>query len=190
VAGILGLSQLLDVAIRSSNMHSGSRLELIERVVAETGDENALWLLAGLVVAPAIAEELLFRGLLLRTFARHWGLAAGMLLSAAFFGAAHMDLAQGLAAGILGLYLALVAVVTGSIRSAIGCHLINNFAALAGSSGITQGVPGGSAATLVTAAAALSVGLVVLFRALPPAWAVRAAWEARGPATNSEHPEH
>jgi len=164
VAGMLGLSQLLDAAVRSSQLHAGSRLELIDRIVAESRDENALWLLAGLAIAPAIAEELLFRGLLLRLFIHYWGLIVAVPLSAALFGAAHMDLAQGLAAMVLGLYLASVVIVTGGLRTAIACHLVNNAAAVLGSASLVRSGWGDSIFVLPAASAALLLALLLLFR--------------------------
>ncbi len=124
--GCLGLSHLLDAATRQLAVREESQLAAIEATIQSAAGPSLPLLLVGLALAPGIAEELLFRGLLLRASARRLGTLPAMLLCAGLFGAAHLDLLQGLGAALLGVYLALVVVVTGSLRVAIVCHVLNN----------------------------------------------------------------
>jgi len=85
------------------------------------------WLvIIALGVAPAIGEELLFRGLIQQT-ARHW-VAPGtaVLISAFLFGVLHLDLAQSSAAFLMGLYLGIAVERSGSLFVAMAAHGLNN----------------------------------------------------------------
>lgn len=72
-----------------------------------------------------IAEELLFRGIVLRTL-RPWGKQAAILISALVFGLFHGNVAQIPFAFAVGVVLGYVA-VEHSILWAIVLHIINNF---------------------------------------------------------------
>lgn len=129
-AGLLALSALLDAALHGLGLRDGSRLARIEEMLA--GVEGGDWLivLGGVALAPAIAEELLFRGALLDALLRRGPAWLAVAISAAVFGAAHLDLAQGGATAILGLYLGAVSVATGTVRVGIAAHFLNNAVAL------------------------------------------------------------
>lgn len=79
----------------------------------------------------AVLEELAFRGVLLRIFARLWGTRTGVLLSSLLFGLAHF--AHGSWLGILGITvnagvaLGLLYVITGRLWMSIGMHLGYDF---------------------------------------------------------------
>lgn len=130
VAGALGLSMGLDVALAWAEVWEGSRLEWLDRALYDASANAWAPLFMGLALAPGIAEELLFRGLILGSLARRVGVASGLLISAAIFGAIHLDAAQGAAAAVIGLYLGCVVIVTGSIRVAVIAHVANNSFAL------------------------------------------------------------
>jgi len=131
--GTVALSQLLDRLIDLLGLHEGSHLGAIEDTIAAATTTNLPLLLLGLAVAPALAEETLFRGLVLRQLGRRIGAAGAIAVSAVLFGWVHMDLAQGIAAAALGALLAGVTIVTGGVRTAIACHLANNTVAVASS---------------------------------------------------------
>jgi len=85
-------------------------------------------LCAVIAVTPAIGEELLFRGLLLRSFRADMPGYFAAIYSSILFGAVHMDWAQGTSAALLGIYLAFAAMMTGSLLSAAIAHALNNLA--------------------------------------------------------------
>jgi len=131
LAGTLGLSQLLDVLLRHTGLHAGSALQSVEQLAAEAGSLELGLAFLALAVAPALGEALFFRGLLLRGLAKRGGAFSALFISSLLFGALHFDLAQGLAAVVLGVYLGSIALVSGSTRTPMLCHGVNNAVALA-----------------------------------------------------------
>ena len=126
------------------------------------------FLFLGIAIGPGMAEELLFRGLLQRAVQRRFGVSAGVIVSSCMFSALHMDLAQSLATLVLGLYLALVALATASIRAGIAVHILNNGVAVVGAAYFASS----SQAPLwlnLLAGAAICIGLRILLRELRPA---------------------
>lgn len=90
---------------------------------------KVLAIVAITVVAP-IAEELLFRGVLFRGLRFRWGVVPAMVVSAAVFAAAHLDLDHTLPIFSLGLLLAFVAEESRSILPGIVLHALVNGMAL------------------------------------------------------------
>jgi sodium transport system permease protein len=89
-----------------------------------------LALILALAVAPAICEELAFRGFIL-TGLRHTGRKwTAILVSSVFFGAAHGILQQSISATVLGVVLAYITIQSGSIFPAMLYHMIHNSLAL------------------------------------------------------------
>ena len=121
VLGFLALSHALHGAVVWLGLLEGTTLAEIDEVVREVSPAHPalVWLAVGL--APALGEELLFRGLLLRMLASRWPGAIAVLGSAALFGAAHLDPVHGAAAFLLGGYLAAVADRAGSLRPTLLC---------------------------------------------------------------------
>ena len=87
----------------------------------------ALTIAAGLV---PFVEEMFFRGFLLPGLTRRFGLIAGIIVSSALFGAAHMSPDTFLPLSFFGVVLALLYSATGSIYPGIVVHSINNSIAL------------------------------------------------------------
>ena len=79
----------------------------------------------------AMLEELAFRAILLRIFARMFGPMAGLVISAALFGLAHASHASPVAIAELvingGMFLGLIYVVSGRLWLAIGAHVAYDF---------------------------------------------------------------
>jgi sodium transport system permease protein len=87
-------------------------------------------LLLILAVAPAICEELAFRGFILSGF-RHLGhRGRAVVYAAIFFGLTHGILQQSLIACLLGIVLGLLAVQTGSLLPGVLFHLVHNTLAI------------------------------------------------------------
>lgn len=96
------------------------------------GQAPNFWiLLAALALAPAVCEELAFRGFILsglRHSGHRWG---AIVASSFFFGATHGILQQSLSAFVLGLVLGYLAVQTGSLLPGIAFHAVYNSLAMA-----------------------------------------------------------
>lgn len=81
-----------------------------------------------LVILPAVAEELLFRGLVIRAYEK-WGTRSAIVISAVFFSILHLDIMNALATLLMGMLLAYVVVKTDSVLSGILLHFANNLTA-------------------------------------------------------------
>ncbi|MGF1672003.1 MAG: type II CAAX prenyl endopeptidase Rce1 family protein [Balneolaceae bacterium] len=77
-------------------------------------------------VVPAICEEVLFRGYVLRAFEKSWGIIAAIVVSGLLFGLYHMQLANLLPLATLGILLAIVTWLSNSIWPAVFAHFVNN----------------------------------------------------------------
>jgi membrane protease YdiL (CAAX protease family) len=170
LVGFLALSNALHGAVSALGWFEGTTLAEIDRVAREASPlhPGLVWLAMGL--APALGEELLFRGFLLRLLARRWPGALAAAGSAAVFGAAHLDLVQGAAAFALGAYLAALTLRAGSLWPAILCHLANNTLALGGSAGLVPPIGAERPLLAIAIAAALAAGASALW------WRERGLW--------------
>jgi membrane protease YdiL (CAAX protease family) len=130
VLGTLALSQALDGLIEVLGLHQQSALAEFESTLAGASGWPLALALVGVGLAPGIGEELLCRGLVQRGLEPRLGRLPAILIAALFFGALHLETVHAVFAGILGLYLGVVAVLAGSTRAAILCHSVNNLAAV------------------------------------------------------------
>jgi sodium transport system permease protein len=97
-----------------------------------TDGSQPLWLiLLAFAIAPAICEELAFRGFILSGFRRSKYVGIAIVLSALAFGIMHMIPQQVFNATLLGLVLGLIAVRSNSLLPGIAFHLIYNCLAVA-----------------------------------------------------------
>ena len=91
---------------------------------------SAALLFLGASVAPAIAEELLFRGLVLQSIRRHLSTRWAVVISALVFGAYHLNLHQFPTAFVIGLALGALAIRSESIWPGVLLHMLHNGLAL------------------------------------------------------------
>jgi uncharacterized protein len=105
-----------------------AQLELIARVLQV--DVGIVFNLVVLAVAPAICEELLFRGYVQRQAERGLGVKLGILFSGIVFGLYHLRPSQIIPLTVLGIYLAWLVWRTGSLWPAIVVHFLNNATAV------------------------------------------------------------
>jgi hypothetical protein len=88
-------------------------------------------LLLAAIVAPII-EETLFRGVVLRGFVQNYGIPKGLMLSAVIFGLVHLNPYQFVTGFLLGLFIGLVFIRSGSILPGMIVHALYNGALLSG----------------------------------------------------------
>ncbi|MGI9432435.1 MAG: CPBP family intramembrane glutamic endopeptidase [Myxococcota bacterium] len=129
VIGFVVLSHGLSLLLAQLRWSETGALAELGQMVGEmksAGPPSWLLVITALGLAPAIGEELLFRGLIQQT-ARHW-VAPGtaVLISALAFGILHFDLAQSSAAFLMGLYLGIAVERSGSLFVAMVAHGLNN----------------------------------------------------------------
>ncbi|OQW96238.1 MAG: hypothetical protein BWK77_05735 [Verrucomicrobia bacterium A1] len=84
----------------------------------------------GVVIAP-VAEEVLFRGIVMPSLARHVGVAGALVASAAVFAAMHMNVAATAPLFVLGLVFGLAYLYTGSLTVPIALHAVFNSVSIA-----------------------------------------------------------
>lgn len=88
------------------------------------------WTLLSVVVLAPVAEELLFRGLLLEMLRRNMGVLAAVVASSAVFAAMHLQPAVMIDAFLAGLALCYIYLLTRSIYACIILHMFNNAIAM------------------------------------------------------------
>ncbi|MEM9195154.1 MAG: CPBP family intramembrane glutamic endopeptidase, partial [Myxococcota bacterium] len=97
-----------------------------QRMLRPTSVGHALSLIFALVVVAPVAEELLFRGLLLPRLAVRYGAPIGLLLTSVVFGLIHLSLVTSVYAAVGGVILGFVALRTRSTIPAIVAHAAIN----------------------------------------------------------------
>jgi len=128
--GMLGVSEALEAIVQLGGWgDSGSIGAFRTATSGLRGTELGLGILS-LAIAPAIGEELFFRGLLQRGTQSVLGPRGSLGFAALAFGGAHFDPIQGPAAFVLGLYLGGVLLRTKSLWPPIFCHALNNVLAV------------------------------------------------------------
>jgi sodium transport system permease protein len=100
--------------------------EQMRRIVQHSGSHGLGASLALMALTPAVCEEALFRGVILRGFAAKLPRLTSAVLTGALFGLFHLDLWRILPTGLLGVALSLIALETGSIIPAMLAHFLNN----------------------------------------------------------------
>jgi len=86
--------------------------------------------IAAVAVAPALCEELAFRGFLLSGFAHNGRWILAIVFSSLAFGLVHMIPQQVLNGALLGLLLGWLAIRSGSLWPGVVFHLTNNLLAI------------------------------------------------------------
>lgn len=101
-----------------------SQVELIEQFLR--GDHLLLLTLFHVGIVPAVCEEILYRGYVMRSFERSWGIWPAIIISGILFGLYHVQLTNLLPLSAIGILLAYLTWVSRSLYPAMVAHLINN----------------------------------------------------------------
>ena len=103
------------------------QIEIYEQISSITSNENIFLTLISVCFLVPIAEELVFRGLVLSEFRRVMPDWVGVIVTAVIFGIAHMNPIQSVYAAVCGIMFGLVYIWTESIYQSIFMHIIFNF---------------------------------------------------------------
>jgi sodium transport system permease protein len=128
-AALVGLSAWAAVAILSEWVSPVPKevIEQLRRSLIPSDGSRGLWSTLALVaLTPAICEEALFRGPILRGLRTRAGPAAAVALTGLLFGVFHIELSRILPTSLLGILLSLIALKSGSILPAMLAHFLNN----------------------------------------------------------------
>ena len=112
--------------------------------------------IAAVAIAPALAEELAFRGVFMNIL-RPWGDAVAIVVSAIMFGAMHGNTTQIIFAFTLGLIFGYVDCKTNSIVPSVVIHFVNNFYA------ISTDIIGQNGVFDENTVTSLNIGMMILF---------------------------
>lgn len=140
------------------------RASLRRMVLPEAGLRPLAADLLALALAPALCEELLFRGGVMTAYAPprapKWQAALAVGMAALLFGVIHASPHRFLPAMVMGLGLGVVRLLSGSLWPAVAFHLANNVAVIVL---LRQGydTPPGGTAGLVGAGVTLAAGLAL-----------------------------
>jgi len=132
-----------------------------------------------LVVYAPVAEELIFRGILLQRWAMKWGLRWGLVWSSVLFGGLHFNNPVGLT--LFGFVMGLLYLRTRSLWVPILCHSLNNLAAVGVDmlSDVTLSEPV-EAVTVESMRQNWWVGLILIVLSAPVLWQfVQQSWPKR-----------
>lgn len=130
--GVLALSEAADLVIHHAGLQGRSVLADFHEALAGLRGWKLAAALAGIGLAPAVGEELFFRGLVQRGLERRVRPSWAITVSSAAFAIAHVDPVHTSAAFVLGLYLGSAAYLAGSIRASMLCHAVNNTVSVLG----------------------------------------------------------
>jgi sodium transport system permease protein len=147
------------------------------------GDELPLWqTVVFLAIMPGFFEEIAFRGVLLHGLRKHLRPIPLCLAVGVIFGLFHVSLFRIVPTAYLGVVLAAVVVLSGSIYPAMLWHALNNALGIVPSE---LGWVGPDTALPVWSYALATVGLVAAFALL---WTHRRPWSAYGAAPPPTRP--
>lgn len=100
--------------------------ETYKLLVGSTSLPELLFVLLVIAFVPAIAEELLFRGMIQRSFEKGLGSRRGLLLTAVIFALYHLNPFSFIPLIFLGIYLGFLTMRTDSILVSMAAHFYNN----------------------------------------------------------------
>lgn len=104
-----------------------AQTQMADMIVDFINSENSVILgvlFIGLV--PAIFEEVMFRGYIMRAFEKSWGIMPAILFSSLLFGMYHIQPSNILGLASLGALFAYVTYISDSLIPAMILHLVNN----------------------------------------------------------------
>ena len=130
ILATLGLSHALDGTLTLLDLRDQSAVGAIGEALAGIRGVELAAALVAVGLMPAIAEELLCRGLVQRSLLERFGPGVAIAGSSLLFAALHGEVTHALLAAPLGVHLGIIAWWGGSTRPAMLCHALNNVGAV------------------------------------------------------------
>jgi membrane protease YdiL (CAAX protease family) len=126
LVGIIGLSFACGAASELLGARGGGVMDLLARQLRSPPPLRFATAILAIGVAPGVAEETFFRGLMQTRLAAAWGPWPAIVATSAAFALIHLDLVQGSVAFVAGVFLGWIADRFGSIRPTVFAHALNN----------------------------------------------------------------
>lgn len=136
--------------------------------ISISGNSDFLYILLSSVIVPAIAEEILLRGIVYTEYEKKLGALGAVIGSSVLFAFLHFDAANFFSYLYAGIILAVSVHITRSIIAPIFLHLLNNFLCIY-SDAFLQRISKESISTafvLITLGALLLISLFIFFETL------------------------
>jgi sodium transport system permease protein len=166
---LIGLSAWIILGVLADKLMAPPKelIDSMRRLIHPPGGDRTLAIsLLALAITPAICEEALFRGAILRGLRARFDPFASCLLTGLLFGVLHGDVWRLVPTTLLGMLLSWVALATGSIIPAMVIHACNNAALVTigyfGWDVAAEKLPASAEALTLGAAIAAFVGGVVV----------------------------
>ncbi len=121
--GMAGWQELLE---RYPQFNALDTLQAMDHLEAMSANSPLWALLLVIAVAPALGEELIFRGVIGRGLISRWGVTAGILMTSFLFAIAHVHPVHALAVFPMGIVLHYVYYTTRSFWAPLFVHFCNN----------------------------------------------------------------
>lgn len=128
-AGLWYLASLISAALSSDALPVPTPdMEALQEALITFGAEpgTAVLLFAGIALAPAICEEVLFRGVVLHAFAHRWSNRTAVIASATLFALYHLNPLQMPTTFAVGLVMGHLVIASRSIWPAVILHALHN----------------------------------------------------------------
>ncbi len=101
-----------------------SQMKMIEQLLR--GDMSIVIMMFHVAMVPAVCEELMFRGVILRNFERSLPPWAAIVITGTLFGLYHLRFSQAIPLILLGILITWLVWKTGSLLVVIAVHFVNN----------------------------------------------------------------
>jgi membrane protease YdiL (CAAX protease family) len=124
--GLVGLSFATGTLAELLGLRGGGVMDALAESLRSPAPARLLAAILAIGVAPALAEETFFRGLLQTRLVASWGRWPAIVTASAAFGLIHLSGLQGSLALLAGLFLGWSAERLGGIRPTIAAHMVNN----------------------------------------------------------------
>jgi sodium transport system permease protein len=127
-ATCLGLTAWYPASLLASIFSSPGSDEAARQMASQLfpADSSFIWVFFVVAITPAVCEELLVRGVLLRAFQTRFRARTVALITGVMFGAFHLSFAKFLPLTILGILIGWFAIRSASILPGVLFHLLNN----------------------------------------------------------------
>jgi uncharacterized protein len=139
IVGMLSLQQLMQIVLtlqdriplpesveRISSQFRSAIEEAYRLLVTTSSVPELLLVLVVVACIPAVAEELLFRGLIQKSLQSKFSPAKAAVVTGVIFGAYHLNPFAFIGLAAIGIYLGILTARSGSIALAMGAHFVNN----------------------------------------------------------------